>query len=76
MVWDTSMAKHLADYLAGNPKRTAVVLAGSAHAWRRGIPAQLLQTAPILRSTVVIPLTGDRIAYDAVTSADADYLVL
>jgi uncharacterized iron-regulated protein len=76
MVWDTAMAKHLADYLARNPKRTAVVLAGSAHAWRRGIPAQLRQTAPNLRSTVVVPLLDHKITKDSVTAADADYVIL
>jgi uncharacterized iron-regulated protein len=76
MLWDAAMAKHLAEYLARNPTRMAVVLAGSAHAWRRGIPAQLRQTAPSLRSTVVVPLLDHKITKDSVTTADADYVVL
>jgi uncharacterized iron-regulated protein len=68
------MAKHLAGYLAKNRGRTAIVLTGSAHAWRRGIPAQLRQTAPDLLSKVVLPFIADKIKKDSITIADADYV--
>jgi uncharacterized iron-regulated protein len=76
MVWDSAMARHLADYLARHPERSVTVLAGSGHAWRRGVPARLQQLAPGLRSLVVLPRIDGKIAHDTVTTADADYVVL
>ena len=43
MLWDTLMARHLVDYLKANPGHRVVVLAGSGHAWKFGIPRQLLE---------------------------------
>jgi uncharacterized iron-regulated protein len=76
MVWDGFMAKRVADYLAKEPRRTVAVLAGSGHAWRRGVPARLQQFSPRLRSLVVMPLIDGKIAPDSVTIGDADYVVL
>ncbi len=76
MVWDSAMAHTLAAALERRPGRSAVVLAGSGHAWRRGIPTQLSQIMPDLRSTVVLPAIEDEMTAGTVTKADADFLVL
>ena len=76
MVWDGVMAKRIADYLAKEPRRTIVVLAGSGHAWRRGIPSRLSIYAPEVRSVVVMPFFDQRTAPGTVTTGDADFVVL
>jgi uncharacterized iron-regulated protein len=75
MVWDGAMAKRLAEYLVRSPRRAVVVLAGSGHAWRRGIPARLKVFAPDVRSLVVMPYIAGRVASGTVTADDADYIV-
>lgn len=76
MVWDSVMAKRLADYLALNPERSVAVLAGGGHAWRRGVPARLQQFSPDLRSLVIMPLIGGKTDPGTVTTGDADFVVL
>jgi uncharacterized iron-regulated protein len=76
LVWDKVMALNIADRLRRDPGRTVVVLAGSGHAWRRGIPAQLRQLAPDVRSAVVMPLIDGKITPERVTADDADFVVL
>jgi uncharacterized iron-regulated protein len=76
MVWDAAMAKYLADFSARDRTRTIVTLAGTAHAWRRGIPSQLAQSLPSALSRVIMPLLVDRIEDLEVTTQDADYIVL
>jgi len=75
-VWDTVMARNIADRLLLEPDRTVVVLAGSGHAWRRGIPTRLRQLAPDIRSAVVMPLIDGKITRERVTADDADFVVL
>jgi len=47
LLWDIAMARHLADFLAKNPQHKIVVLAGSGHSWKYGIPAQLCKYPPV-----------------------------
>ena len=75
MVWDSSMAFTLAAALVRAPGRTAVVLAGSGHAWRRGIPAQFGRIMPGLRTSVVLPMIDDAVVSGTVTKDDADFVV-
>jgi uncharacterized iron-regulated protein len=75
MVWDSSMAYTLAAALVRTPGRTAVVLAGSGHAWRRGIPAQFRRIMPDVRTSVVLPVIGDAVISGTVTKDDADFVV-
>lgn len=75
MVWDGVMAKYLADFVARNRTRTVVVLAGSGHAWRRGIPNQFGQILPSSPSRVIMPLLTGTIEELDVTTDDADYIV-
>lgn len=41
VMWDKAMAANAVEYLEDNPDKTLVVLAGSLHSWRKGIPEQV-----------------------------------
>lgn len=73
VVWDQSMAWHLADSLEKNPSRKTVVLAGAIHAWKYGISRQLQRYATVKDSVILPDLPGD---YHTITIKDADYLAL
>jgi uncharacterized iron-regulated protein len=75
MVWDTAMAVNLLNYLADNPGTSVVVLAGSAHAWKRGIPRQIRNRSEH-EFRVVLPEVAGRWAADEASTGDADFLWL
>lgn len=75
MVWDTTMARNSVDYLGEHPSSTLVVLSGSGHSWKRGIPAQVTKRSDV-KFVVVLPEAEDKPARDNVTTRDADYLWL
>ncbi len=75
MIWDKVMAWNLAKYLTRNPGKTVVVLAGTGHAWKRGIPEQLRRQYKF-RYKVVLPEIPDRISTSTITTEDADYILL
>ncbi|MBU0482651.1 MAG: ChaN family lipoprotein [Proteobacteria bacterium] len=75
LLWDKVMAKHISDYLAANPNRKIVVLAGSGHAWKHGIPEQLKNNGEI-GWRVILPEVPGQIQRDSVTFENADYLLL
>lgn len=73
VIWDQTMAYHLARYLQENPERTIVALSGSVHAWKLGIPKQLKKYLSVKERSILPNLPGD---YRNITKEDADYLVL
>jgi uncharacterized iron-regulated protein len=75
MVWDKTMAWNLMEFLKKNPQRTVVVLAGTGHSWKRGIPEQVerLSGPPY---TVILPEVPELTNSRTVRSPDADYLLL
>ncbi len=75
MVWDKSMAWHLIAYVKKKPHRTVVVLSGIGHAWKRGIPEQMVMDSNFTYR-VVLPLIPDEIDRETVTMKDADYVLL
>jgi uncharacterized iron-regulated protein len=75
MLWDTAMAWHALEYLRQHPERTMVVLAGSGHAWRHGIPRQVERQSD-LSLRVLLPEIPGRLGASTVTPEDADYLLL
>jgi len=75
MIWDKVMAWNLARYLTQDPRTTVVVLAGTGHAWKRGIPEQLRRQHEF-RYKVVLPEIPDRINTSTITTEDADYILL
>jgi uncharacterized iron-regulated protein len=74
LVWDTAMATRLGQYLDEHPQATVVVLAGSGHAWRYGIPGQL--GLPPEEYAVILPEIAGRTDREETASEVADYLWL
>jgi uncharacterized iron-regulated protein len=75
MLWDTMMARHLAEFLKDNPHYRVVVLAGSGHAWKFGIPRQLMEQMEVTYR-VVLPETDSRVSRTGLGPDVADYLWL
>ena len=75
LLWDTMMARNLIDFLKENPDYRVVVLAGSAHSWKFGIPRQLAEQSDI-SYRVILPEIKGRADRDNVTVDIADYLWL
>ncbi len=75
LVWDTAMAIYALDYLERHPERTMVLLAGSGHARKMGIPQQV-EKRSTLHPIVLLPLTPEIFTPTTLTPADADYLVM
>jgi uncharacterized iron-regulated protein len=75
MLWDKAMAWRLVNYMKKNPGRKMVVLAGSGHSWKRGIPEQVRRTEPYTFK-VVLPSIQDRIKIGSITTGDADYVLI
>jgi uncharacterized iron-regulated protein len=75
LVWDKAMALHSIEYVKKNPDRTLVLLAGTGHAWKKGIPERIKERAS-LTYAVLLPEIPDHLDKDSVTSEDADYLML
>ena len=75
LVWDTAMALSLLHYLERNPKSMVVVLAGSGHAWKQGIPAQI-QSRSNLPFRVILPEIAGRVEPGNVSESETDYLWL
>ena len=75
LLWDTMMARNLIDFLKENPDYRVVVMAGSGHAWKFGIPRQLVEQSDI-SYRVVLPEIIGRVDRESVTKDIADYLWL
>jgi len=75
MLWDTVMAKALLDFLSTYPDHVVVVLSGSGHAWKYGIPEQIRRQAAV-PFRVLLPEIPGRIEVENATPAEADYLMI
>lgn len=75
LVWDKAMAIHALDYLEAHPNASMVLLAGTGHAWKRGIPEQMRQLSE-LTYTVVLPQISGRIEPRTVHVNDTDSIWL
>jgi len=74
VLWDTAMAINLLEFHEKNNDTTVVVLAGSTHAWKPGIPAQVLERKKV--STAII-LPEDRDLHRRnVSVEETDYMWL
>lgn len=76
LVWDTAMAVYALQYLKNNPDRTLVVLAGSGHAWKKGIPAQTRKQRDDIQQVIILLEEPDRLEKQSTTIEDCDYLML
>jgi uncharacterized iron-regulated protein len=75
LVWDTAMAWSLLRYLEKNPEATVVVVAGSGHSWKLGIPAQI-QSRSTFPSRVILPEIPGRVDKENIALHEADYVWL
>lgn len=75
LLWDAAMARNLLRFLKDNPEHQVVVLAGSGHSWKYGIPFQVTELAEV-SYRVVLPEVRGRIDRANASAADADYLWL
>ena len=75
LVWDTAMAWTLLRYSEKNPQTTVVVIAGSGHSWKLGIPAQVLSRSQVVLK-VILPEIPGRIERGNISLAEADYVWL
>ncbi|MGK2906266.1 MAG: ChaN family lipoprotein [Desulfuromonadales bacterium] len=75
LLWDTMMARNLVEFLRKNQDYRVVVLAGSGHAWKFGIPRQMLEEEEI-SYRVILPEVFTRVDRTNVTKEAADYLWL
>jgi uncharacterized iron-regulated protein len=74
MLWNKVMAWHLAGYLQRFPARDVLVIAGTGHAMKQGIPAELdgyvtVQVSVIMADSPAFPLRE-------MTHGDTDYVVI
>jgi uncharacterized iron-regulated protein len=75
MVWDSAMAWNIMKYLKQNPTMTIVVLTGTGHALKRGIPSNLGKD-PLFSFRVILPEKKGLITMKNMTVKEADYLLL
>jgi uncharacterized iron-regulated protein len=74
LVWDKAMAAKALQYSQKEPDRLMVILAGTGHARKGGIPSQLI----ILGNRsfqVVLPEMPDILSPETLDSKDADFLI-
>lgn len=76
MVWDNIMAENLLGWHRANPNHTVVVLAGSGHAWKHGIPEQIERRSATVSYRVLLPDMPGRISAQDATVEEADFLLL
>ena len=75
LVWDSAMAINAIEFLNQNPEHIMVLIAGSGHARKLGIPTQLKKRGN-LPYIVVLPETKGSFEKESLTVQDADYLIL
>jgi uncharacterized iron-regulated protein len=75
MVWDSAMARHLIHFLKNNPGHTVVILAGSGHAWKPGIPEQIKLHSQY-SSAVILPEVPEHLERGSPIAREADYILL
>ncbi len=75
LVWDTAMAWSLLRFLDKSPTSTVVVIAGSGHSWKHGIPAQIRSQSDF-PFRVILPEIPNRVHQEIISVNEADYVWL
>lgn len=75
LLWDTAMAMHAGQYLQVHDGVTMILLAGSGHAQKQGIPTQLKKYGQ-WRTIVILPETPGIYDMNKISAVDADFLLL
>ncbi len=74
LVWDKAMAARSLRFLEANPEHTIVLLTGSGHARKGGIPAQIQKMGPA-DHLVILPELPGSIDRTTIDQDDADLLI-
>ena len=75
LVWDKAMATNALEYSRETPGRVMVILSGTGHARKGGIPRQLASEGSA-SSLVVLPEIPSLLEPDTLSTQDADYLIM
>jgi len=75
LVWDTAMAVHALEFLTVHPENTIVLLAGTGHARKGGIPRRIKEKSD-LPFLVILPEASGSIEPGIIDEKDADYILL
>lgn len=73
VLWDASMAANAAKFIKKNPRKKLLILAGTYHAWKYGIPEQLSKSHGI-GSVVILPSDDAAFINYKVLADEADYV--
>lgn len=73
LVWDSVMAVGTLDYLRDHPESTVVVLAGTGHARKPGIPAQIRKRSDVPLA-VILPEIPGVVDADTIGIEETDYI--
>ena len=78
MIWDTTMARRVAEYIKENPNKIMVVLVGGVHAWKRAMPRKLglFPGGDELSYIVIVPEMRSLLTRRRATEEDMDYMLL
>ncbi len=78
MIWDTTMAKRVTEYLKTNPDKTLVVLVGGVHAWKRAMPRKfgLFSGEIEIDYISIVPEMRSGLTRHSSTEEDMDYMLL
>lgn len=74
MVWDSTMARNLINFSEQSPGHTIVVLAGGGHAWKPGIPSQVLNYRQVPLKVILPELSAE--GKKNISLDETDYLIL
>jgi len=75
LVWDSVMAVGAIDYVESRPGSVMVLLAGTGHARKQAIPAQIRDRRD-LPLTVILPEVPGEMDRDTLDAGDADFIYL
>jgi uncharacterized iron-regulated protein len=75
LVWDNVMAIRSLDYIRENPDRVIVLLTGTGHARKPGIPMQVWKRSDVSLA-VILPEIPEIFEPGRISAADADYLLV
>ena len=75
LVWDHVMAINALEFLDKHPNHTLILITGSGHARKKGIPYQIRKRSN-LPYVVILPEISGSISPRTITRKDADYIIL
>jgi uncharacterized iron-regulated protein len=75
LLWDTAITIKAVNHMEQHPDRVMVLMAGSGHARKMGIPYQVKNRSPI-PVTVLLPYTAEIFEPNTLTPDDADFIIM